>query len=233
MNKMISFTPPGTTIDPRYPDSNGRFMGETDFHNVAMMLLREGVEDHFAERSDVYVASNLVFYWMEGDARRRRDPDVLVARGVMGKHKRRSYRLWEEKVLPCTLFEISSRRSWRVDLRQKPALYASIGIKEYFLFDPEDRYLKPNLQGFRGVKGEAVAMKPAEDGSLVSKQLGLILKPEGDMLRLIDARTGHPVLTRAERADLEKQLREQEHMRADRLEAEVQRLRQLLNGRSQ
>jgi hypothetical protein len=34
MNLLL--TPlPRTSDDPRYPDSNGRFVGETDFHNVA------------------------------------------------------------------------------------------------------------------------------------------------------------------------------------------------------
>ena len=40
----------------------------------------------------------------------------LVAKGVLGKHFRRSYRLWEEGVIPCTLFEIASEETWRVDL---------------------------------------------------------------------------------------------------------------------
>src|SRR5947209_7200603 len=103
---------PGTVPDPRYPDSDGRFMGETDFHNVAMVWLREALQDHFAGQA-VYVASNLIWYFQEGDPRSRRDPDVLVARGV-GSHRRRSFRIWEEKVTPCTLFEIASRRTWRV-----------------------------------------------------------------------------------------------------------------------
>jgi hypothetical protein len=109
MNKITSFELPGTRVDPRYPDEDGRFMGDTQHHNIAMTLLAQTLEDQFAIRPDVLVASNLIFYWQEGDNKQRRDPDVLVAKGVAGKHKRRSYRLWEEKKLPCTLFEIASR----------------------------------------------------------------------------------------------------------------------------
>jgi hypothetical protein len=209
----------GTVPDPRYPDSDGRFMGETDFHNVAMIWLREAIQDHFADHL-VYVASNLIFYFKQGDPKSRKDPDVLVAKGV-GKHRRRSYRIWEEKVLPCTLFEIASRRTWRVDLGEKRHLYASLGVKEYFVFDPEGCYLKPVLQGFRAIKKKSVPMKPAADSSLVSKALGLRLLPEGEMLRLIDLQTGQPVPTRAERA-------EQQRERADQLQAEVERLQALL-----
>jgi Uma2 family endonuclease len=234
MHKMISLPLPGTTIDPRHPDSDGRFMGDTDFHKIGMNLLYEALEDHFAAQADVYIASNLIYYWQKGDWTKRRDPDVLVAKGVVGKHRRRSYRLWEERKVPCTFFEIASKRTWKVDLREKPALYASLRIKEYFLFDPEGAYLDPVLQGFKRVKGEPVPMRPAKDGSLTSKELGLRLAPEGEMLRLIDA-TGQPVLTRTERAqraieraDQEKQRADQERQQVESLKAEVERLRRQL-----
>jgi Uma2 family endonuclease len=224
---------PGTRIDPRYPDSDGRFMGDTDHHNRALILLRQGLEDRFADQPDVYIASNLVMYYEEGNPKARRDPDGLVAKKVVGKHLRRSYRVWEEGVVPAVLFEVASKDTWRVDLYEKPALYASIGVKEYFLFDPEGLYLDPVLQGFKTVKGKPVPMKPAKDGSLVSKQLGLRLVPQGGMLRLIDLETGEPVLTREERAEQERQRAEQEKQRADELEAELQRLRAELKKRKQ
>jgi hypothetical protein len=219
MNPVTAAPLPGTVYDPRYPDEDGRFMGDTDFHNVAMTDLKQALEDHFADQP-VYVASNLIYYFKEGDPTSRRDPDVLVAKGV-GKHRRRSYRIWEERVVPCTLFEIASKRTWRVDIREKPQLYASLGVKEYFVFDPEGRYLKPVLHGFRTSRGRPVPMKPAADGSLVSRQLGLRLVPEGALLRLIDLEAGQPVPTRAERA-------EQQRQRAEALAAEVERLRALL-----
>jgi Uma2 family endonuclease len=233
MNRATTAPLPGTLEDPRYPDQDGRFMGDTDFHNVAMLELRDALVDCFAEQ-DIYVTSNLIYYFKEGDPTSRRDPDVLVAKGV-GKHRRRSYRIWEEKVVPCTLFEMASRDTWRTDLGEKRHLYASLGVKEYFVFDPEGCYIEPVLQGFRTVRGRSVPMKPAADGSLVSKELGLRLVPEGTMLRLIDLKTGRPVLTRAERAEqerrraqLERRRARQERERARELEAEVERLRALL-----
>jgi Uma2 family endonuclease len=222
MNDVAAAPLPGTQIDPRYPDSDGRPMGDTDYHNVALIWLREGLEDHFADVSDVYVASNLILYYQEGDPSARRDPDGLVAKGV-GKHRRRSFRVWEEKKMPCTLFEVASRKTWRVDLGEKRQLYARLKVKEYFVFDPEGRYLDPPLQGFKSVKGKSVPMKPAADGSLVSKELGLRLVPEGEMLRLIDLKTGQPILTRSERAEQEKQRAEEEKQRA---EQEKRRTRQ-------
>jgi Uma2 family endonuclease len=244
MSRTRSAPLPGTRIDPLYPDSDGRFMGDTDFHNRAMYWLRDALEDHFADAPDVYVASNLVMYYKEGDPKRRRDPDALVARGVVGKHLRRSFRVWEEGVVPCVLFEVASKNTWRVDLRDKPSEYAGIGVKEYFIFDPEGKYLDPVLQGFRTVKGKPVPMKPAADGTLVSKQLGLRLTAEGGMLRLANVQTGEQILTRAERAEQERQRAEQERQRAEQerqlreeaqrravaLEAELRRLRARQDG---
>src|SRR6516164_9256870 len=139
---------PGTVPDPLYPDSDGRFMGDTDFHAHAQIHLREELQDFFALAPDVYVGSNLIYYYEKGHPRSRRDPDVLVARGV-GKHQRRSYRLWEGKVVPCIFFEISSKKTYREDLGKKHDLYEKLGIAEYVVFDPEGPYLKPPLQGFR------------------------------------------------------------------------------------
>src|SRR5438105_12564018 len=141
MRPTLTQALPGTVEDPRYPDSDGRPMGDTDYHSIAMVFLREAVEDFFAAYgADAYVGMNLIFYYEEGNPRARRDPDILVAKGV-GKHRRRSYRLWEEKKLPDTLFEVVSRKTVRVDVGEKRDLYESLRIPEYFMFDPEARYL--------------------------------------------------------------------------------------------
>jgi hypothetical protein len=205
-------------------------MGDTDFHSFALVWLRDALQDFFAGL-DFYIAMNLLMYYEQGNPKGRRDPDILVAKGV-GTHKRRSFRFWEEKKKPCTLFEISSKKTWKEDVGDKRLLYEQLQIPEYFLFDPEGKYLKPALQGFRLRKGNYVPLKPAADGSLTSKQLGLRLVPEGEMLRLVDRKTGKPVPTRQERAEQEKQRALKAKQRADQLAEEVERLRALLAGRN-
>jgi Uma2 family endonuclease len=192
-------------------------MGDTDYHSIAISGLREGLEDHFADVPDVYVATNLVWYYKQGDARCRRDPDVLVAKGV-GKHCRRSFRSWEERRIPRTLFEIASRHTWRRDIGNKRELYERLKVREYFIFDPEGCYLDPVFRGWELVRGLFVPLRPAADGSLLSREIGLRFRPEGSTLRFLDMRTGRPILTRRERI-------EEEEARNQRAQDEIARLR--------
>jgi Uma2 family endonuclease len=210
----------GVQDEVYYPCSEEEPMGETDFHALAMILLREGLQDHFALEPLVYVASNLFLYYVEGVPARNKSPDVMVVKGV-SKHLRRVFKTWVEGAVPCTAFEISSDKTWREDIGPKRREYARIGVNEYILFDPEGEYLQPVLQGFRLQGRRYVAIPPAADGSLVSTELGLRLVPEGTMLRLIDVKTGKPVLTRAEQAERSQQ-------QAEALAAEVERLRAAL-----
>jgi Uma2 family endonuclease len=191
---------PGTVLDPRYPDTDSKPMSETDFHTLALGLLHDGLTDFFASRRDVYVGRNLLLYYQQGNPRGCRDPDILVAKGV-GKHRRRSFRIWEEKTLPRVLFEVVSKRTVHIDLGEKRLAYERLRIPEYLLFDPEGKYMDRPLRGFRLRKGVYVELTPAADGSLTSKELGLRLVPEGEMLRLIDVKTGKPVLTRQEQTE--------------------------------
>jgi Uma2 family endonuclease len=209
---MSRFAEPrlATKAEVYYPEEDDNLMGETDFHMDALILLREGLEDHFAEEPRVYVASDMFVYYVEGDPRRCKSPDVMVVKGV-ARRRRRIFKTWEEGVVPCTAFEISSGKTWREDVGAKRREYAQIGVIEYIVFDPEGVYLQPVLRGWRLGGRRYVAMKPAADGSLESRELGLRMVPEGVLLRLIDVRSGKPIPTRTERAEA--------------LAAEVERLR--------
>jgi Uma2 family endonuclease len=214
---------PGTVYDPLYPDSDGKPMSETDYHSIAIVHLKEALDDAFRALLDVYIAMNILLYYRRGDPRGRRGPDILVARGVVGKHARRSFRVWEEGVLPCTLFEITSEKTWRPDVGAKRREYARLNIPEYFVFDPEGQYIDPVLRGFQSVNGKSIEMGPAADGSLESAQLGLRLTPDGMMLRLRDLRTGELIRTRTEQREIDRQMLAQRDAEIARLRAELAR----------
>jgi Uma2 family endonuclease len=132
----------------------------------------------------------------------------MVVKGV-DKRERRSFFSWQENnAVPCVIFEMASQSTWREDLYEKRRVYGQLGVREYFLFDPEAQYLRPALQGFRlNGQGLYVPLEPDAEDRLTSEELRLHLRAEGAKLRLIDAATGQPVLTKDERiAQLQAQL---------------------------
>jgi Uma2 family endonuclease len=237
-----------------YPCSDGEPMGETFLHVQAIMFLFEALWDHFrTRRPDIYIAANMFWYFEKGKPEANCSPDVMVIPEV-GWAVRRSFFSWQEKrPAPAVVFEMASQNTWRDNLGEKRRLFARLGVCEYFVFDPEAKYVKPPLRGFR-LKGSAYEKIAAEaDGSMTSQELGLRMIPEGIMLRLIDAQTGEHVLTKDERIEKEHELAErerqrtklerkkvreerqrlkQEKQRAQELEAELARLRAELKKRN-
>jgi Uma2 family endonuclease len=207
-----------------YPTSDGRPMAETDLHRNLMTDLIEALEDQFETDDDVYVSGNLLLFYEEGNRRRHISPDVFVVRGVP-KGMRPNYLIWQEGRGPNAVIELTSSSTKREDTRKKFELYRDVlKVPEYFLFDPFGDYLKPRFQGYRLVAGEYRPMR-LTNGRLKSRQLGLILEPDGKVLRLVDPETGVRLPTRAEARRAEAARAEAEAEGRRRAEAEVERLR--------
>jgi Uma2 family endonuclease len=187
-----------TAVQPiHYPESDGKPMAETDVHIDVLIYLREALKDYFRNEPQVYVAGNMLFYYEEGNPAACVAPDVFVVLGV-AKGERRTYKLWEEGQPPTVVFEITSRGSRLEDLGTKRALYAMLGVREYFLYDPLGEYLRPPLQGYRLRDGEYERVLPGGEGELVSEALSLELREEESQLRVINPTTGERLLTPAE-----------------------------------
>jgi Uma2 family endonuclease len=187
-----------TTEKPlHYPETDGKPMAETDVHIDVLIYLREALRDYFREAPQVYVAGNMLLYYEEGNPAAYVAPDVFVVQGV-AKGERRTYRLWEEGQPPAVVFEITSRGARLEDLGTKRALYAMLGVREYFVYDPLGEYLQPPLQGYQLQEGEYQRMPPGGEGELASHGLGLELRVEEGRLRLVNRATGERLLTPAE-----------------------------------
>ena len=123
------------------------------------------------------------------------EPDVLVAFGV-GSHRRRSYAIWQEGKPPEFVMEIASVSTWRRDRDEKPAIYESLGVREYFLYDPAGGRLEPRLQGHVLREGRYRALRPERlpngERGLRSETLGLWAYLQGpeQALRWHDPVTG-------------------------------------------
>ncbi|HEX7186294.1 MAG TPA: Uma2 family endonuclease [Thermoanaerobaculia bacterium] len=175
--------------DIDYPESDGQPMAETALHRREMVDLTAALDHWYLDAADVAVESNLFLYYVEGNPRAVVSPDVFVALGVP-KRERRIYKLWEEGRAPSMVIEVTSLSTKDEDLYGKKSCYERLGVPEYFLHDPCGEYLSPPLLGYRLVRGQYRLMKPAADGSLISKVTGLTLQPEGQRLRLVDTATG-------------------------------------------
>jgi Uma2 family endonuclease len=216
-----------TTVN--YPESDGKPMGETDVHIKETMRLRQILERFYTGHS-VYVSGNLLVYYEQGNPRQFVVPDVFVVKGIQ-PGDRRIYKIWFEGKPPDAIIEVTSRKTKKTDMVTKPALYARLGVPEYFLFDPIEEYLAPALQGHRLTGGHYERIAPDAHGALVSEELGLRLHAEGGHVMLYRLDTGERLRTDAEAWQAAEEARQAEAEACRAAEAEVARLRDELRRR--
>ncbi|NEO13828.1 MULTISPECIES: Uma2 family endonuclease [unclassified Moorena] len=181
-----------------YPDSDGKPMTESDPTRDYLIYGVEALKSYFKNREDVYVSGNLFIYYQKGEPDQVVSPDVFVVFGVENK-QRRSYKAWEEGgKLPSWVLEITSKSSRNSDQTTKRQLYQTMGVLEYFQYDPTGDYLNPPLKGLRLVKGkyQPIPSKPLGDGdfSIDSEVLGLELQVHQVKLEFFDPKLGKKLL---------------------------------------
>ena len=203
-----------------YPERDGKPMGETDYHIKTIMLLHQTLELFFREASDVRVFSDIMFYYEEGNPKKVIAPDVMVVRGV-GKHLRRTFRLWQEKI-PEIVFEISSSGTFKEDFEKKFLLYESFGVKEYYIFDPEHNYRKGKSRNeipFTAfhLKNNRFEKIEIRYGRVFSPTLDLEIVDMGENLRLFNPETKSFLPTMEELSDKAEKV--------EKLESEVEKLK--------
>lgn len=214
-------------IDVDYPESDGKPMGETDLHRDWMIRIFDLLRHRYRGRR-VYVSSNLLVYYEQGVPAKLIVPDVFAIKDCEPS-QRRVFKIWDEGKAPDVAFEVTSKSTRREDSVFKPHVFAQIGIKEFFLYDPTAEYLTPPLQGFRLQPAGYSPIEPDSAGSLECAELGLLLRLEQGKLQIRDRQTDQLLQTESEderdaRAD-EHGAREAAERRAAAAEAEVERLR--------
>ena len=166
-----------------------------------------------------------------GNLNIRVSPDVYLVFGVdsLAIPDRRLYLPWEAGKPPDWALEIASPSTAREDVERKPAIYAGIGVPEYWRFDPSGgRYHGEPLYGGILADGEyqPVALTTEPDGILkgYSPLLGLSLAWDEGWPRFYDPSTGRYLDNwQAERA-----ARIEAEARAAEAEEEARRLREQL-----
>ncbi|HEX6900217.1 MAG TPA: Uma2 family endonuclease [Thermoanaerobaculia bacterium] len=228
---------------------------DNEWHTYELPLLRTLIRQLMTERgrTDFYTGANQFVYYSVQQAREvaeevakgldRKDqkafrgPDVFWVGGVDPNRERQVWIAWEEGGrLPDVIFEFLSPSTARKDRTEKKDLYARVlRTPEYFMYDPETR----RLEGF-GLARRSSSYRPIlpdADGRVWSEQLGVFVgfwegtieDKERVWIRLF--RPDGSLVPTPEEA--ERQKADAERLRADAAEAELARLRALLDKRGE
>ncbi len=224
-----------TTLAPRppkpveYPESDGKPMAENTKQARWIVILFDNLLALFAEVADVFIAADLLWYPVEGEPEVCQAPDVFVAFG-RPKADRGSYKQWEEGgIAPQVVFEILSPGNDPLEMADKLDWYDLHAVEEYYVYDPDRNRLAVYVR-----RGEVLRRVHPADG-FVSPRLKIrfqLTSPEMTVYRP----DGRPFLAfdqlDAERVRVE-EARRQAVERAEKAEAEIERLRRLLDARGQ
>ena len=189
----------------------------------------------FDTRTDVFLDDDSFICYDPSNLNVRIAPDVYLAFGVDAEaiRPRRLYLPWEVGKPPDFAMEIASESTALVDVRRKPGIYAAIGVRELWLYDPSGgRYYGQPLWGGELVNGEyrRVPLTREPDGILkaYSPLLEISLCWDDGWPRVYDPATGtYDRNWRAERA-YAIATRDQR----DAARAEVARLQEILRERN-
>ncbi len=130
-----------------YPSSDGEPLAESYEHSHAIKTTLEMLLAQLKGQQATVLASQFLYYVQEFP-RLRVAPDVMVIFGVE-PGGRANYKTWEEGHVPSVIFEITSLNTRSKDDDEKKDLYQSLGVTEYWQFDPLGEWIPEKLRGFR------------------------------------------------------------------------------------
>ena len=224
-----------TRTEVFYPETDGMPLPDGMYQSRHFRDLLAMLELFFRLREDIVVGGDVFIYYVEGNPRVTVAPDCFVVIGVSEESflRNNTYLLWDVGKAPDFVLEIGSPSTWRQDLGSKRDLYASLGVGEYWMFDPSGgEHYGFALRGERLVGGEYQRMEMREeaDGGVWghSPTLNLEFHWEEGRLRLYDPVEGRWLEnmeeTGAARETAEARA-ETAEARVAELEAELRRLR--------
>ncbi len=177
--------------------------------------------------------------WLRMDPANSRDkllPDLLIALGLQERQwGTDEYLPWAVGKPPEVLAEFLSPSSADADKVQKPRRYGKLGVREYFLFDPDGTYGVPRIQGWALLGEEEREPLPRDaGGGVTSRVLPVHFVLLDDHIGVVDTRTGQLALRYDQLQQLLRQEmaahaqaaleRQQEATALEAAEREVQRL---------
>jgi Uma2 family endonuclease len=196
-----------------YPVHEEDNVPEISPHEFAVRYVRDVFGALFP---DALVTGNICLYWERGNTNRYVAADVIVARDRPREPLPRTYLLWNEPS-PDLVVEINSDSTRRIDLEEKPGIYAEhVKAAEYLFADPPDpETTRREIYLWRLGPHGYTPVAPGRDGRLASESLGVEFGfDETGMLRIyLD---GVPQPTYEEAAGLRREAEARAAEEADR-----------------
>ncbi len=120
-----------------YPETDGEPIASNTQQAEVLMTLKGNLDLIFAERDDVFVAMDLLWYPVKGDPNTRVAPDVMVVIGRPKGHRGAYLQFVEDNIPPQVVFEVVSPGNTPTELKRKRDLYERYGVQEYYIYDPD------------------------------------------------------------------------------------------------
>ncbi len=222
------------------PEEDGIPM-ENFWHYLQIGLLIELVNHLWHDRRDHFAAGNVFVYYSPDQAedvvRNRstayRGPDFFVVTGIDGDKPRDNWVVWLEGKYPDLIIELLSDTTADNDKNTKKDIYQNIfRTREYFWHDGDAEFAGWELRD-----GEYQPKTPNERGWFWSEVLSAWIgihrsvyeRRAFNWLRLFD-RDGQLIPTQEEAKRQAQQQAEQERLKREQVEAELERLKARLRG---
>ena len=228
------------------PYTDGQPMPDAREQQGPLVYSREGIRHHLRDKRDrIAVDGDMFVYYIGQDdcgkpVKRSLAPDVFVVFGVPDRADRKSYVLWDEPEADIRfVLEIASTSTRAHDHTEKRQIYESLGVREYFLFDPPSRRRPAALLGLRRrnrvYRKIRTRMLPSGRPGVPSTVLGLTGYVDDDgRLRWFDPVAGKDLLyvnEYADRADAEARRADENQRQREAAERRVAELEALLRER--
>jgi len=158
-------------------------VGEDLLQRWIIELLRPLLQWWLTQRGvRALVGADQFIYWRQHDPHARVAPDLYVLPGVDPRTRVRTWKLWQDRVVPSFALEIASQ-DWEKDYAEVPGRYGELGVRELLVFDPgfDEHAGGVRWQVFRRVGRRGLVRVERTDGDRVhSKALGCWLRAVGE-----------------------------------------------------
>ena len=177
-------------------------------HNSASEAISAVLRAHLKRKGvSAYVGLDIMTHFPSGEIA---GPDVMVVLGPDGIPSR-SWHVGIDGKLPNVCFDVFVHGDEAKDTTRNVEMYARVGVREYFVFQPE----LGELVGYRLTRGgkKCRQLTPDRSGRLLSQELGLTLKAKDGHVEFYEG--GAVVLTSKQAEIAAIQLTDEKARRAD------------------